>query len=292
MKQVLVLSGKGGTGKTTVAAALIELSGCLAFADCDVDAPNLRLAMPRLTEFGKSDYYGLGKASIDPEKCIRCGLCGKHCAFGAIRDCKVDEFECEGCGVCAELCPANAVAMRDAVSGQTELYRDNEKVLSTARLRMGGGASGKLVTAVKRQLVRESTGAEIAILDGSPGIGCPVIASISGVDFVLLVAEPTVSGLHDLNRILETVRHFGVACAVCINKYDVAPDVAGEIERFCGGLTVPVVGRIPFDGTVVKAVNRCQSIASYPDSPAGRAVAAIWDRISERLSGENKNNGQ
>ena len=155
---------------------------------------------------------------------------------------------------------------------------------------MGGGTSGKLVTAVKRQLVQNAPETDLAVIDGSPGIGCPVIASISGVNFVLLVAEPTVSGLHDLRRILETVRHFGVSCAVCINKYDVAPDIAWEIERFCGGLTVPVVGRIPFDGTVVKAVNQCQSIASYPDSPAGRAVAAIWSRISERLFGENKNN--
>jgi MinD superfamily P-loop ATPase len=270
-----------------VAAALIELSGCRAFADCDVDAPNLRLVMLRLTESGISDYYGLGKASIDPEKCIRCGLCEKHCAFGAIRDCKINEFKCEGCGVCAELCQTGAVSMLDAVSGQTELYRDNEKVLSTARLKVGGGTSGKLVTAVKRQLAQNAPEADLAVIDGSPGIGCPVIASISGVNFVLLVAEPTVSGQHDLKRILETVRHFGVSCAVCINKYDVAPGVTEEIERFCGGLSVPVVGRIPFDDTVVKAVNQCQSIAAYPDSPAGRAVTEIWSRISKRLFGDN-----
>ena len=279
MKQLLILSGKGGTGKTTVASAFIELSKGQAFADCDVDAPNLHLVISQLSEPAKTDYYGFGKAVIDQEKCIRCGLCEGNCNFGAIKDFSIGEFECEGCGVCVEICPVQAITMQDHVSGDMMLYKNDGRVFSTAQLKMGSGASGKLVTAVKQQLTREAPDSELAIIDGSPGIGCPVIASISGVDFVLIVAEPTISGMHDMKRIIETSKHFGVSCAVCINKFDVNEDTANEIESYCNGLSVPAIGRIPYDGTVVKAVNRCQSIACYPDSPAGKAIASIWDNI-------------
>lgn len=283
MKQLLILSGKGGTGKTTVAGALIALAGNRAFADCDVDAPNLHLVLPPMPEEEKTDYYGFQKAAIDPEKCIGCGLCEENCRFDAIRNLTVGTYECEGCGVCAELCPAGAVTMRDDVSGEMRLCRDGQTVFSTARLKMGSGASGKLVTAVKQRLAQEAGEAELAVIDGSPGIGCPVIASISGVDFVLIVAEPTVSGIHDMKRILKTARNFGVSCAVCVNKFDVNPDAAQEIEDYCGSRSIPLVGKIPYDETVVKAVNQCRSIAAYPESPAGKAIASIWDKISEHL---------
>lgn len=279
MIKLLILSGKGGTGKTTVASAFIELSKGQAFADCDVDAPNLHLVISQLSEPAKTDYYGFGKAAIDQEKCIRCGLCEENCNFGAIKEFSIGEFECEGCGVCVEICPVQAITMIDHVSGDMMLYKNDGRVFSTAQLKMGSGASGKLVTAVKQQLTQEAPDSELAIIDGSPGIGCPVIASISGVDFVLIVAEPTISGMHDMKRIIETSKHFGVSSAVCINKFDVNEDTANEIESYCNGLSVPVIGRIPYDGTVVKAVNRCQSIACYPDSPAGKAIASIWDNI-------------
>lgn len=279
MKQLLILSGKGGTGKTTVASAFIELSKVQAFADCDVDAPNLHLVISQLSEPAKTDYYGFGKAVIDQEKCIRCGLCEENCNFGAIKDFSIGEFECEGCGVCVEICPVQAITMQDHVSGDMMLYKNDGRVFSTAQLKMGSGASGKLVTAVKQQLTQEAPDSELAIIDGSPGIGCPVIASISGVDFVLIVAEPTISGMHDMKRIIETSKHFGVNCAVCINKFDVNEDTANEIESYCNGLSVPAIGRIPYDGTVVIAVNNCQSIATYPESPAGKAIKAIWDKI-------------
>lgn len=283
MKQLLILSGKGGTGKTTVASAFAVFSNGRAFADCDVDAPNLHLVLPQLKESKKTDYYGFGKAVILKEKCTHCGLCEKHCAFHAIENLSVVESACEGCGVCVELCPAQAIEMKDHISGQTMVYRDDSRVLSTAQLKMGSGASGKLVTAVKRQLEQETPDAELAIIDGSPGIGCPVIASISGVDFVLIVAEPTISGIHDMKRILETAQHFGVPCAVCINKYDVNTDAADEIESYCSNLSVPVIGRIPYDKTVVTAVNNCQSIAAYPDSPAGRVIKSMWEKVSGSL---------
>ena len=279
MKQLLILSGKGGTGKTTVASAFIELSRSRAFADCDVDAPNLHLVVSQKPEPKKADYYGFGKAVIDDSMCIRCGQCQENCRFEAIKDFTVGEFECEGCGVCVEICPVQAITMRDHVSGELMLYRDGQRVFSTAQLRMGSGASGKLVTAVKKQLAQEASDAELAIIDGSPGIGCPVIASITGVDMVLIVAEPTISGMHDMKRIIDTAKHFGVSCAVCVNKFDVNLVNTKEIEGYCNGLEIPVVGLIPFDKTVVQAVNRCQSIADYPDSPAGKAIMAIWINI-------------
>ncbi|MEA4849780.1 MAG: ATP-binding protein [Clostridiaceae bacterium] len=283
MKQLLILSGKGGTGKTTVASALIELSRSRAFADCDVDAPNLHLVISRMSEPEKTDYYGFGKAVIDGSKCARCGLCEENCRFGAIKDFVVGEFECEGCGVCVEICPVQAITMRDHISGELMLYRNDQRVFSTAQLRMGSGASGKLVTAVKKQLVQEAPDAELAIIDGSPGIGCPVIASISGVNMVLIVTEPTISGMHDMERIIDTSKHFGVDCTVCINKFDVNLINTKEIESYCSSFKIPVVGLIPFDETVIKAVNRCQSIAGYPDSPAGNAVISIWKNIYNRI---------
>lgn len=281
MKQLLILSGKGGTGKTTVASALIKLSRSRAFADCDVDAPNLHLVVPQMHGPQKTDYYGFGKAVIDASRCVRCGICEENCRFGAIKDFTVGEFECEGCGVCVEICPVQAITMRDHVSGELKLYRDGQRVFSTAQLKMGSGASGKLVTAVKRQLTQEASDAALAIIDGSPGIGCPVIASITGVDLVLIVAEPTISGMHDMKRIIDTAKHFGVKCAVCVNKFDVNLGNTQEIEDYCNSLKIPVVGFIPFDKTVVQAVNRCQSIADYPDSPAGKAILGIWENIGK-----------
>ena len=285
MKQLLILSGKGGTGKTTVASAFIALSHAHAFADCDVDAPNLQLVVPDMPETEKADYIGLGKAVIDQAKCVRCGLCQKHCRFGAIWDYTVGLFECEGCGVCAELCTVGAITMCDSPSGSLMLYADEEHIFSTAQLNMGSGASGKLVSAVKKQLVNKSSDSTLAIIDGSPGIGCPVIASISGVNMVLIVAEPTLSGIHDMKRILATAEHFKVRCAVCINKFDVNADKAAEIEAYCAQIGIPVIGKIPYDRTVIKAVNLCKSIAAYPHSPAGQAIARIWTTLTQHLMG-------
>ena len=174
--------------------------------------------------------------------------------------------------------------MNDHASGNLMLYKEDDRVFSTAKLNMGSGASGKLVSAVKKQLMNENPKGELAIIDGSPGIGCPVIASISGVDMVLIVAEPTVSGLHDMVRIIETAKHFGVKCCVCINKFDVNIENTNEIERYCEEQGVNIAGRIPFDKTVVKAVNQCQSIIHYPDSPAGSAIKLVWDNVSRELT--------
>ncbi len=279
MKQLLVLSGKGGTGKTTVACALIKLSRCQAFADCDVDAPNLHLVLKQLSDPVRTDYYGFGKAVIDQTKCLQCGLCEQNCHFGAIRNGLTDFYKCEGCGLCTELCPVKAIKLVNYSSGDLILYQSAEKVFSTAQLKMGSGASGKLVTTVKKNLTQAAPETSLAIIDGSPGIGCPVIASISGVNLVLIVTEPTVSGIHDMKRIFDTARHFGVKYTACINKYDVNLSNTEEIEQFCGENGIPVVGKIPLDETVPHAVNHGKSIADYPESPAGKAVASIWKEL-------------
>ena len=283
MKQLLILSGKGGTGKTTVASAFIELGKIHAYADCDVDAPNLHLVVSQACAPTKTDYFGFGKAVIDSSKCIHCGLCEENCAFGAIENEVVGIFECEGCGVCEAVCPAEAIKLSDYASGDLMLYEAENQVFSTAQLKMGSGASGKLVTAVKKQLPPKMADDEIVIIDGSPGIGCPVIASISGVDMILIVAEPTISGIHDMKRIIDTAKHFNVKCIVCINKFNVNLDNTEKIEKYCAELEIPLIGKIPFDGAVVKAVNSCNSIACYPESMAAIALSEIWNKIRTTL---------
>src|SRR5690606_31927796 len=263
MKQLLILSGKGGTGKTTIASAFIKLAEARAYADCDVDAPNLHLITGWNTEPEKKDYYGLPKAEIDPEKCTACDLCRQNCRFEAILvegEYQADPFACEGCGVCEFVCPAGAVTMVPAVAGELMLYTGGEKVFSTAQLKMGSGTSGKLVTEVKKQMKEAAAGVQLAIIDGSPGIGCPVIASLSGVDMVLVVAEPSVSGISDLQRIIDTAAKSGIKTAVCINKFDTNMEKAEEIERFCQDRRLPFIGKIPFDTDAVKAVNNGQTI--------------------------------
>lgn len=280
MKQLLILSGKGGTGKTTTAAAFIAFANAQAFTDCDVDAPNLHLLQQFADEPRTTDYLGGQKAQIDPARCIGCGLCQQHCRFDAIRR-KAEGFEvnpiaCEGCGVCVAVCPEHAVTLLDDVAGEQMLYRDG-RVFSTAKLKMGRGNSGKLVTEVKKALTVNSD-AEFAIVDGSPGIGCPVIASISGAHMVLLVAEPTVSGISDLQRVIKTCQGFGTKCAVCVNKADVSSLQADHIEQFCRDNGIPFVGRIPYDETVPKAINEGKNIAETA-CPAREALLEIYQEV-------------
>ena len=289
MKQLLILSGKGGTGKTTVAAAFIRLSQARAYADCDVDAPNLHLIMEQTVEPKKTDYYGMPKAQIDAQACIGCGLCEENCRFDAILhpdSYAVDPFACEGCGVCQFVCPAGAVSMIPAAAGEQMLYVDDNTVFSSAQLKTGGGTSGKLVTEVKKAMLASvRSDVEIAIIDGSPGIGCPVIASMSGATMALIVTEPSVSGLSDLKRMIRTGRIFHTPLAVCINKADINPDCADQIERYCKDGDIPLVGRIPFDTQAISAVNAGLAIADM-DCPSGRAVRAVYDRVVRLLEHE------
>ena len=285
MKQLLILSGKGGTGKTTIASAFIKLADAKAYADCDIDAPNLHLITGWSVEPSKTDYYGLPKAAIDPELCIKCDQCRQNCRFDAIsidEKYKVDPFACEGCGVCEYVCPVEAITMKPAVAGELMLYSDGEKVFSTARLKMGSGTSGMLVTEVKKQMKAAAADAELAIIDGSPGIGCPVIASLSGVDMVLIVAEPSISGISDMERIINTAAKFGTKTAVCINKYDTNIENTEKIEEFCKKQGLPFIGRIPFDSNAVKAINNGQTIVDI-DCTSGTAVKEVYHKTMNLL---------
>ena len=282
MKKLLVLSGKGGTGKTTTAAAFIQFAQAKAMADCDVDAPNLHLITECTEKAECIEFVGADKAKINPQKCIGCGVCIDSCRFSAIQQqngiCTVQEYTCEGCGVCAYVCPQQAVEMIQDVAGEQILFR-GEKVFSTATLKMGRGNSGKLVTAVKFAMLNAAEkDIELAIIDGSPGIGCPVIASMSGMDFILIVAEPSRSGLSDLERLFHTATGFGVHIAVCVNKWNISPEITTEIEQFCHTNQIPYVGNIPYDKHASQAINAGRSLAEI-ECPARDALWNIYQKI-------------
>lgn len=282
MRQLVILSGKGGTGKTTVASALIRLSGARACADCDVDAPNLHLVNRHYSSGETAPYWGLPLADIDPVLCTACGECEVNCRFGAIipgAPHRVDPYACEGCGVCVLVCPTDAINMRPHEAGTMTLYAQENRVFSTAQLRTGAGTSGLLVSQVKKRM-NEAMKEDIplAIVDGSPGIGCPVIATLSGADVTLIVAEPSLSGISDLERIVKTARGFGVRIAVCVNKANINPEKAEQIRRYCERETLFFAGVIPYDPLAIEAVNRGQTIADTP-CPSGKAVREIYRSI-------------
>lgn len=282
MRQLVILSGKGGTGKTTVASALIRLSGARACADCDVDAPNLHLVNRHYSSGETAPYWGLPLADIDPVLCTACGECEVNCRFGAIipgEPHRVDPYACEGCGVCVLVCPTDAINMRPHEAGTMTLYAQENRVFSTAQLRTGAGTSGLLVSQVKKRM-NEAMKEDIplAIVDGSPGIGCPVIATLSGADVTLIVAEPSLSGISDLERIVKTARGFGVRIAVCVNKANINPEKAEQIRRYCERETLFFAGVIPYDPLAIEAVNRGQTIADTP-CPSGKAVREIYRNI-------------
>ncbi len=279
MKQLLVLSGKGGTGKTTIASAFIRLANALAYADCDVDAPNLHLLMDQRVNAERRDFMGLGKAFIDQEICIKCGLCKDYCRFNAVLEDDgfiIDPYACEGCAVCHYFCPVNAITMKPDIAGELLLYQD-QAVFSTATLKMGSGTSGLLVSDVKKQMREAAMDRELAIIDGSPGIGCPVIASLSGVDLVLIVTEPSISGINDLERIVKTAQTFHTKVVVCVNKADTNNKNTDKIKAYCQRSEIPFMGTIPYDQCAVTAINKGKTIVDM-ECPAGWAVRDIFNK--------------
>ena len=291
MKQLVILSGKGGTGKTTVAAALAHLASqemSIVLADADVDAANLELVLDP-TKREMKDFAGGKMAVITSDKCTACGTCYKVCRFEAIMPgdeaYQVDSLACEGCASCFYQCPEEAIRMEEQQDGQW--FRSDTRFgpLFHAHLFAGQENSGKLVTLVKQQarLLAQDAETELLLVDGPPGIGCPVISACTGMDLALHVVEPTVSGVHDLQRIMATTDHFGVPSLVAINKADLNPGRADEIAAFCAGRGVKVVGHIPYDTVVTEAMVRGLPVTAYTDGPVAEALGKVWKRVKDEL---------
>ena len=290
MKEIVVISGKGGTGKTSIAASFAVLGGKdVIVADCDVDAADMHLLMD--PDFGKpEDFYSGELAVISQDKCTQCGICADVCRFDAIPviddQYTVDSRECEGCGYCARVCPANAITNEKLNAG--EWYISNIKGGSTmvhARLGIGADNSGKLVAKVKneaRNIARENH-KDLIIIDGSPGIGCPVISSLSGADFVVLVTEPTVSGLHDLKRVYELVKKFKIRAGCIINKSDLNTQVSEKIEKFLKEEEILHIAKLPYDETFTKSMTYGKTIIEYTDNDLTEIISDSWIDILHHL---------
>lgn len=286
MKEIVVLSGKGGTGKTSVTAALAALGPAKILADCDVDAADLHLILdPQVVQ--RHAFVSGELAGIDPELCTACGLCREKCRFGAINeDFQVVPEHCEGCGMCEYVCPVGAVAMEPRRCGEWYMSHTRFGTMIHAALDIGAENSGKLVTTVRRksQEQAEVEGLDLILTDGPPGIGCPAIASLTGANFVLLVAEPTISAVHDLHRVVELVHHFQIPAAVLINKADVNPALEEEIRRFCHSSGLDVLGRLPYVEVFTEAQLRGQSVVEFDPDGLGRLFQDIWMNLERTLN--------
>ena len=292
MKQVTVLSGKGGTGKTTVTAALAQLMGEVVIADCDVEAPNLHLLLDPKVD----SSYPLSvssKAAIDLELCTECGLCQEECRFEAIHDYEVKPFLCEGCGLCRSLCPMGAVSMIEQEGAEVYLGDTDYGPMVWASLAMGEEASGKVVSQVRMeaQAISAEGGPELILTDGSPGIGCPVIASVSGADLALMVTEPTLSGRHDLERAMDTAAFFKIPSLVCINKSDINPDEAEKIRDMCLHKGVKVAVEIPFSDALAESARQSRPPLQEIDVHLARLFDELYIKVSEEIGLEAKLKG-
>ncbi len=285
IKELVIISGKGGTGKTSISGSFAALSESKVMADCDVDAADLHIIMNHKVLSDES-FSTSRKAVIDPDACISCGKCAELCRFDAITDdFKVKTLSCEGCGVCAAFCPAEAIKMADHESGRWFISETDKGPLVHACLGMAEGNSGKLVALLRKKAreIAEEKGYNLIIVDGSPGTGCPVIASVTGASYLLIVTEPTVSGLHDLKRALELAAHFRVKSGVCVNRADINSDVASEIEKYCVSTGIDFLGTIPYDKDVTRAQIAGKSVVEHSEGPASKSIKELWNRVKNEI---------
>jgi len=298
VKELVVISGKGGTGKTSVVASFAALAEGAVLADCDVDAADLHLVLSP-TVRRCEPFSGGKRARVIAEECAGCGKCLDLCRFGAVefdgpandvigRTYRIDPVACEGCGVCAWFCPTKAIDFGPAVNGEWYVSETRFGPMVHAKLGVAEENSGKLVSTVRKQAreVAEERKRDLIIIDGSPGIGCPVIASIGGVDMVLVVTEPTLSGLHDMNRVADLTRHFGVAALVCVNKWDLNPEVAEEIERAARERGIESAGWVRYDRAVTQAQIAGQAVVEYQEDGCAADIRAVWSAVKDALVGE------
>jgi MinD superfamily P-loop ATPase len=305
VKELTVLSGKGGTGKTSLVASFAALAENKVLADCDVDAADLHLVIePKPVT--RETFRGGRKARIDPDECMGCGVCVDLCRFDAISrrgapgsrtltPSRVDPLVCEGCGVCAHFCEVGAIELEESDQGEWFVSETRHGPMVHARLGIAAENSGKLVSLVRNEAktIAEERGLDLVIVDGSPGIGCPVIASVTGSDLVLAVTEPTLSGLHDLERLVSLAEHFAIPIAVVVNKYDLNGEMAREIEQWCAGKGIEIAGTIPYSGEFTAAMIEGMSVVEYarvstaPGGDGNRSAAheveAAWEATLDIL---------
>ncbi len=284
--EIAVVSGKGGTGKTTIAASFAAIGAPLVLADCDVDASDLHILLhPTINK--KEDFIASKVAVIDPDLCTDCGLCVTHCRYGAAYPPHIDTIACEGCGVCEYVCPTGAIRLEDKVSGMTYESQTRFGPMSHARLHPGEGNSGKLVTEVRKRALRlaQTSGLEKVLIDGSPGVGCPVIATLTGARLGIVVTEPTVSGIHDMERVLDLMARFRVTPLVILNKYDLNPSKSEEIEEYCREQGIEILGRIPFNPIMTESMVQARTLPEYaPGSGITQTLRSMWNRVVELLT--------
>ena len=302
MKQILVISGKGGTGKTILTASFANLAENKVMADSDVDAANLHLILhPKIKE--KHEFKGLPKAFINQEKCTGCGECAKVCRYGAVvnidarykmQDTRyknkknnlqflIDASSCEGCAICMHVCPVDAISMKDTISGEWYISKTKYGPMVHAKLGIAEENSGKLVSVVRQHAksLAQEKNLDYVIIDGPPGIGCPVIASLSGIDIALIVTEPTLSGIHDMERVISVAKHFGVQVACVINKFDINLDNTKNIESWCQINNVPIIGKIPYDQSVTESIVHGVPLVEYAENRVAYEIKNIWNTLSK-----------
>ena len=286
MKELIVISGKGGTGKTSIMAAFSSLAERMVLCDADVDAADLHLIMnPKVIR--RTDFQSGNTAVINKDQCTECDLCRELCRFNAISaDYKVNPIDCEGCGVCVHFCPEDAIDFPVSTCGEWFVSDTRFGPMVHARLGIAEENSGKLVTLVRQEArkIAEAKNLDLILTDGPPGVGCPVIASIGGANAVLIVTEPTVSGKHDMERVAQLAAHFKVPAMICVNKFDLNLELTREIETYAEKKGLSCLGRIPFDPVFTKAMIQAQTVFEYDGrSTVGEAIRGTWQRLTEKL---------
>jgi len=293
--ELVILSGKGGTGKTSLVGSLAVMAKNKVLVDCDVDAADLHLILDAETDQDHS-FVASRRASIDDEKCTGCGICENMCRFDAVKmtpdpnaaggvKFEIDKYACEGCGVCTHFCPEDAIDFEPVESGRWFVSKTRFGPMVHARLGIAEGNSGRLVSLLRRtaQELAEKEDRDLTIIDGPPGIGCPVIASMTGADYVLIVTEPSKSAFHDMDRLLQLITHFDIPTGLCINKFDINPELTAEMERYATSKGTAVLARIPFDPRITKALVAGRPFVENGDNDTTRAFHGLWEKLREEL---------